>query len=70
MNIDIRENVIKKIKEDSAENIIKTLDESVNTNDELVLPGLGVILELFWNSLSDIEKKNIGNLITNKLKTK
>ena len=70
MNIDIRENIIKKIKEDSAESIIKTLDESVNTNDELVLPGLGVILELFWNSLSDKEKQNIGNIIANKLKTK
>ncbi len=70
MNLDIRENVINKIKKDNAESIIKTLDESINTNDELVLPGLGVILELFWDSLSDNEKQNIAKIITSKLETK
>ena len=70
MNIDIRENVINKIKTDSTEDILNMINESVNTNDELVLPGLGVVLELFWNDLSIEEKTNISKLIEKKLKSK
>ena len=63
MNIDIRANVIKKKKNDDEQTIINTINESVITNDELVLPGLGVMLELFWNDLNDSEKMNIANII-------
>lgn len=63
MNIDIRANVIEKIKNDDEQTIINTINESVITNDELVLPGLGVMLELFWNDLNDSKKMNIANII-------
>ncbi len=68
MNINIRENVINKIKNDNNNEIIKTIDESVITGDELVLPGLGVMLELFWNDLTNDQKTNIANIIRNKIK--
>lgn len=67
MNLDIRENVISKIKEDDEKSIIAMINESVITNDELVLPGLGVMMELFWNDLNDSEKMNIANIIKNNL---
>ena len=68
MNINIRENVINKIKNDDNNEIIKTIDESVITGDELVLPGVGVMLELFWNDLTNEQKTNIANIIRNKIK--
>mgnify|MGYP001624849706 CR=1 FL=1 len=68
MNINIRENVINKIKNDDNNEIIKTIDETVITGDELVLPGLGVMLELFWNDLTNDQKTNIANIIRNKIK--
>ena len=67
MNLDIRKNIIEKIKDDNEEQIIATINESVITNDELVLPGLGVLLELFWNKLDDSEKTNIANIIKNSI---
>lgn len=67
MNLDIRKNIIEKIKDDNEEQIVSTINESVITNDELVLPGLGVLLELFWNKLSDSEKTNIANIIKNNI---
>ena len=70
MNLDIRKNIIEKIKDDNEEQIVSTINESVITNDELVLPGLGVLLELFWNKLSDSEKTNIANIIKNFWSTK
>lgn len=70
MNLDIRKNIIEKIKNDNEEQIVSTINESVITNDELVLPGLGVLLELFWNKLSDSEKTNIANIIKNSISDK
>ena len=63
MNLDIRENIINKIKNDSEYDIISTINESVITSNELVLPGLGVMLELFWNDLDQKEKMNIATII-------
>lgn len=63
MNLDIRKNIINKIKDDNTLDIVNTINESVITNDELILPGLGVMLELFWNDLSENEKTNIANII-------
>ena len=63
MDIDIRKNVIENIKNDDENAIISTINEAVITGDELVLPGLGVMIELFWNNLNDNEKMNIANII-------
>lgn len=63
MDIDIRKNVIEKIKNDDENAIISTINEAVITGDELVLPGLGVMIELFWNNLNENEKMNIANII-------
>ena len=67
MNINIRENVIEKIKNDNEEDLIAMINDSVITNDEIVLPGLGVMLEIFWNDLSDEEKMNIALIIKKKI---
>ena len=63
MNIDIRKSVIAKIKDDDENSLIATINDSVTSRDELVLPGLGVMLELFWNDLGDNEKQNIAQII-------
>ena len=63
MNIDIRKSVIDKIKQDDENSIIRTINESITSGDELVLPGLGVMLELFWNELNDEVKYNIAGII-------
>ena len=70
MNLDIRTNVIGKIKNDSIGDIVEIINASVITSDELVLPGLGVMLELFWNKLNLNEKMNIATIIKNNIKDK
>ncbi|MGM9879565.1 MAG: small acid-soluble spore protein SspI [Bacilli bacterium] len=67
MDLDIRKNVISKIKDDDEKSIIAMINESVITSDELILPGLGVLMELFWNDLGDNEKMNIANIIKNNI---
>lgn len=68
MNIDIKRSVIEKIKNDDENSLVSTINESVSSNNELVLPGLGVMLELFWDGLNTQEKMNIANIIKNKIK--
>ena len=66
MDLDIRKHVINNLKEDK-ESILDTIEESLTLKDEMVLPGLGVILELFWNELSKEEKDKIVNIINDKI---
>ncbi len=70
MDLDIRRHVISNLKEDKAGSILDTINESVNIKDEMVLPGLGVILELFWNELTKEEKNKIANIIEKKIENK
>lgn len=67
MNLDIRKHVINNLKDDK-ESILDIIEESVALGDEMVLPGLGVILELFWGELSRDEKDNIIKIINDKIK--
>ncbi len=66
MDLDIRRHVIDNLKDDK-DSILDTIEESVTINDEMVLPGLGVILELFWNELSKNDKDKIVNIIKDKI---
>ncbi len=68
MNIDIRKSIISKIKNDDENSLINIIDETVISNNELALPGLGVILELFWKSLNKANKENIARIIKANLK--
>lgn len=70
MNLDIRENIYTNLKDEDENEIINTINESVITNDEIILPGLGVILELFWNNLNDTEKLKIANIVREKIRNK
>ena len=68
MNIDIRKNVIKNLKNESISSLIETINNAVLTKkDELVLPGLGVVLELFWENLIKEEKEKIASIILEKI---
>ena len=63
MDLSIRKNIIENIKSDNYEDIITTINESVTNADEIVLPGLGVILELFWSDLKLEDKEYIAKII-------
>ena len=68
MNIDIRENVINNLKNESISSLIDTINNAVLTKkDDPVLPGLGVTLELFWESLNKEEKEKIASIILEKI---
>ncbi len=56
-NIDVRKYIINNFKEDTVEDIEKSIASSIESGDEDPLIGLGVLFELMWKN-SDDEIKN------------
>ena len=59
INASIREHIINNFKEDSIDELKDAVNESVDSHDELTLPGLGVLMSLLWDNSNDKEKDKI-----------
>lgn len=66
MNISIREHIKNNFKDSNIEELRESIEESVNSNDEVVLPGLGVLFEVLWMNASN--KEDILSTIHNNIK--
>ena len=53
----IREHIINNFKGDDYNTLRQAIDESVTSQDEVTLPGLGVFLSIIWEN-ADQELKN------------
>ena len=58
-NIDVRKYIISNFKDDSEEEIKKSIEESISSHEEDPLIGLGVLFELQWLNSSITEKETI-----------
>lgn len=67
MNIDIRGVIINNFKNDSSKEMVDTINESLKSKDEIVLPGLGVLFEVLWQESSNDEKIDFANKILKKI---
>ena len=67
MNIDIRGVIVNNFKNDSSKEMIDTINESLKSRNELILPGLGVLFEVLWQESSNDEKLDFANKILKKI---
>lgn len=58
-NIDVRKYIINNFKNDSIEEIKKSIDSSIESHEEDPLIGLGVLFEVMWNNSSNDVKDTI-----------
>ena len=58
-NIDVRKYIISNFKEDSIEDIEKSISTSIESKSEDPLIGLGVLFEIMWNNSSNEIKNTI-----------
>mgnify|MGYP002858465005 CR=1 FL=1 len=63
MDIDIRKYIISNFKDDSIDDIRKSIDKSIESNDEEPLIGLGVFFEILWKNAEEETKLMILNEI-------
>ncbi len=67
MNFNIRGAVLHNITGNKSEQLEATIVDAIQSGEEKVLPGLGVLLELFWNNASDNQKHELLAVIESKV---
>ncbi len=65
MEINIREHIRNNFKGTNLNEIKDSIVESIDSKDEVVLPGLGVFFEILWNGSDEKEKDTIVSIILN-----
>lgn len=63
MNINIREYIKNNFKDSSIEELQDSIIASIESNDEVVLPGLGVLFEIVWEQSSKNFQEEILNTL-------
>ena len=59
MNIDIRKSVVKNFEGSGINDIRESIETSIEDNEEITLPGLGVFFEILWNNSNNNDKEFI-----------
>lgn len=64
MSVNIREYIVNNFKDSSKDEIRESITLSINSKDEVVLPGMGVLFEILWES-ADFQDKIIDTIFDN-----
>ena len=68
MNLDIRSHIINNFKGDDINTLRAAIEESIENNDEITLPDMGVFFELVWQDAEEELKENILEILENRVK--
>ena len=68
MEIDIREYIKNNFKDSTSEEIRESIEESIKKEENLTLPGLGVLFELLWENNNESNRKDIIDVLINSFK--
>ena len=69
-DIKIRDYIINNFKDDDVETIKNAIEESIEENDEVTLPGMGVFFEIIWQDANDNEKDKMLNILKKRFQKK
>lgn len=64
MNVDVRKYIIGNFREDDIDDIKNSIEISINSCEDDILIGLGVLFELMWKNSNN----NIRDIILNNIK--
>ena len=67
MNINIREYIKNNFKSANPREIEDSINSSLEENDEVTLPGLGVFFEILWENCDEKQKEDIVDILVNNL---
>lgn len=59
MDINIRKAVLQNLNHATHDDVRATINDAIERNEEIVLPGLGVLFEVLYNASSQEEKQKI-----------
>lgn len=64
----IKDYIINNFKDDDINTLRTTISECISEDDEETLPGLGVFLELIWQSADEDIKKSMLDILHSEIK--
>ena len=64
----IKDYILNNFKNDDKKTIKAAITESINSKDEVTLPGMGVFMEIIWNNATDEMKNEMLTILENNLK--
>ena len=67
MNISIREHIINNFKGDDYDSLQSAINESIESKDEVTLPGMGVFFEIVWQGADQRLKNEMLEIIKNRV---
>lgn len=59
MSLNLRQAVISNMNESDEENIRATIVDAIQSGEEKMLPGLGVLFELMWQRMDDQQQNDV-----------
>ena len=65
----IKDYILNNFKNDNKESIKEAIVESINSKDEVTLPGMVVFMEIIWNNATDEMKNEMLSILENNLKS-
>ncbi len=68
MNLNLRNAIIHNISGNSQEELRETIVDAIQTGEEKMLPGLGVLFEIIWNNSSEQERQEMVKTLESGLK--
>lgn len=67
MNVNIREYIKNNFKNSTSSEIEDSIKSSIDSKDEVVLPGLGVFFEILWEHSDQKTKENLLEILQNNI---
>lgn len=59
MDLNLRKAILNNISGNSADDLEATILDAIQSGEEKMLPGLGVLFELYWNQADESEKTEV-----------
>lgn len=66
MILSLRQAIIQRVHDKSAEELIEVINDSIGGDDK-ALPGLGVLFEMIWENSGQAEQSSMATTLKNQL---
>lgn len=68
MNLNLRNAIIHNVSGNSQDELRDTIVDAIQTGEEKMLPGLGVLFEIIWNQSSEQDRQEMLHALESGLK--
>ena len=68
MNLNLRNAIIHNVSGNSQSELRNTIVDAIQTGEEKMLPGLGVLFEVIWKNSSEQDRQEMLQILENGLK--